>query len=63
PSHLAEMMHPSLTSIDFPYKEIGRVAAELLIRQLDEPHALPTQTLLQVPLSIRQSTGPYKPRE
>jgi DNA-binding LacI/PurR family transcriptional regulator len=62
PSHLAEMMHPALTSIDFPYKEIGRIAAEMLIRQLDEPHALPTQTLLQVPLSIRQSTGPYKPR-
>jgi len=62
PSHLAEMMHPTLTSIDFPYREIGRIAAEMLIRKLDEPHALPTQTLLQVPLSIRQSTGPYKPR-
>ncbi|GCF11569.1 LacI family DNA-binding transcriptional regulator [Dictyobacter arantiisoli] len=62
PSHLAEMMHPAMTSIDFPYKEIGRIAAEMLIRQLDEPHALPTQTLLQVPLSIRQSSGPYKPR-
>lgn len=62
PSHLAEMMHPALTSIDFPYKEIGRIAAELLIRRIDEPDALPTQTLLQVPLSIRQSTGSYKPR-
>lgn len=62
PAHMAEMMHPALTSIDFPYKEIGRTAAEMLIRQLDEPHALPTQTLLQVPLHIRQSTGPYKPR-
>jgi DNA-binding LacI/PurR family transcriptional regulator len=62
PSHLAEMMHPALTSIDFPYQEIGRTAEEMLIRQLDEPYVLPTQTLLQVPLSIRQSTGPYKPR-
>ena len=62
PSHLAEMMHPALTSIDFPYQEMGRLAAEMLIRRLDEPQALPTQTLLQVPLSIRQSTGPYKPR-
>lgn len=62
PSHLAEMIHPAMTSIDFPYKEIGRTAAEMLIRQLEEPHVLPTQTLLQVPLSIRQSTGPYKPR-
>ncbi|HET8842634.1 MAG TPA: LacI family DNA-binding transcriptional regulator [Ktedonobacteraceae bacterium] len=62
PSHLAEIMHPAMTSIDFPYKEIGRTAAEMLIRQLDEPRALPTQTLLQVPLSIRQSTGPCKPR-
>ncbi len=62
PSHLAEMMHPAMTSIDFPYKEIGRLAAEMLIRQLDEPHTLPAQTLLQVPLSIRQSTGPYKAR-
>jgi DNA-binding LacI/PurR family transcriptional regulator len=62
PSHLAEMMHPAMTSIDFPYNDLGRLAAEMLIRQLDEPHTLPTQTLLQVPLSIRQSTGPYKPR-
>lgn len=62
PSHLAEMMHPAMTSIDFPYQEIGRTAAEMLIRQLDEPHVFPTQTLLQVPLSIRQSTGPYKAR-
>jgi DNA-binding LacI/PurR family transcriptional regulator len=62
PSHLAEMMHPAMTSIDFPYKEIGRTAAQMLIRQLDEPNVFPTQTLLQVPLSIRQSTGPYKQR-
>ncbi len=62
PSYLAEMMHPTVTSIDFPYQEIGRTAAELLIRQIDEPHMLPTQTLLQVPLTIRQSTGPYKER-
>ncbi|HXR66467.1 MAG TPA: LacI family DNA-binding transcriptional regulator, partial [Ktedonobacteraceae bacterium] len=62
PSHLAEMMHPAMTSIDFPYQEIGRTAAEMLIRQLDEPHVFPTQTLLQVPLSTRQSTGPYKAR-
>jgi DNA-binding LacI/PurR family transcriptional regulator len=63
PSHLAEMMHPAMTSIDFPYQDLGRLAAEMLIRQLDEPHTLPAQTLLQVPLSIRQSTGPYKQRE
>ena len=62
PSYLAEMIHPTITSIDFPYKEIGRTAAEMLIRQLDEPHVIPTQTLLQVPLTIRQSTGPYKER-
>ena len=62
PSHLAEWMHPAMTSIDFPYQEMGRLAAEMLIRRLDEPHTFPTQTLLQVPLTIRQSTGPYKPR-
>ncbi len=62
PSYLAEIIHPTITSIDFPYKEIGRTAAEMLIRQLDEPHVIPTQTLLQVPLTIRQSTGPYKER-
>ena len=63
PSHLAEMVHPAMTSIDFPYQEMGRIAAEMLIRKLDDPHALPIQTLLQVPLTIRHSTGPYKPRE
>jgi DNA-binding LacI/PurR family transcriptional regulator len=62
PSHLAEMIHPAMTSIDFPYQDLGRRAAEMLIRQLDEPHTLPTQTLLQVPLTLRKSSGPYKPR-
>jgi DNA-binding LacI/PurR family transcriptional regulator len=62
PSHLAEMMHPTMTSIDFPYNDLGRLAAEMLSRRLDEPDTLPTQTLLQVPLTIRHSTGPCKPR-
>lgn len=57
PPQLAEMMVPSVTAIDFPYAEMGRTAAELLIRQLDEENAPITQTMLQPPLTIRHSTG------
>jgi len=57
PPQVAEMMVPSVTAIDFPYAQMGRMAAEMLIRQLDEENAPITQTMLRPSLTIRQSTG------
>jgi DNA-binding LacI/PurR family transcriptional regulator len=58
----AEMMNPMLTAIDFPAAEMGRRGAEMLIQQLEGKLAAPVQLLLRVGLTIRQSSGPYRPR-
>ncbi len=54
---IAEMNTPPLTTIDFPFHEMGRMGAEMLIRQL-EGEEVATQLLLRPPLTIRQSAGP-----
>jgi DNA-binding LacI/PurR family transcriptional regulator len=58
----AEMMTPMLTAIDFPAAEMGRRGAEMLIQQLEGKLSAPVQLLLRVGLTIRQSSGPYRPR-
>ena len=60
--HSAEMMTPMLTAIDFPAAEMGRRGAEMLIQQLEGKLTAPDQRLLQVGLTVRQSSGPYRPR-
>jgi DNA-binding LacI/PurR family transcriptional regulator len=61
-AHVAEMTSPPLTSIDFPAAEMGRIGTEMLIRQLEGDNGGPSQLLLQGTLSVRQSSGPYRPR-
>lgn len=55
--HIAEMSTPLLTAVDFPFNEMGRMGADMLIRQL-EGEDVSTQLLLRPPLRIRQSSGP-----
>ncbi len=62
----AEGFVPAVTTLDFPAAEMGRLGAELLIRQLQtleggEPVrdvVQPVQRLLRAELTIRGSTGP-----
>ena len=54
---IAEMSTPHLTAVDFPFNEMGRMGADMLIRQL-EGEEVATQLLLRPPLRIRQSSGP-----
>ncbi len=54
---IAEMATPQLTAVDFPFHEMGRMGADMLIRQL-EGEDVATQLLLRPPLTIRQSSGP-----
>ncbi|GAC1365583.1 MAG: LacI family DNA-binding transcriptional regulator [Ktedonobacteraceae bacterium] len=54
---IAEMTTPLLTAVDFPFNEMGRMGADMLIRQL-EGEEVSTQLLLRPPLTIRQSSGP-----
>lgn len=54
---VAEMTTPPLTTIDFPFNEMGRIGADMLIRQL-EGEEVSSQLLLHPPLIVRQSSGP-----
>ncbi len=58
-THIAEMTTPPLTGIDFPYNEMGRMGADMLIRQLEGEEFI-TQLLLRPPLTIRQSAAPCR---
>jgi DNA-binding LacI/PurR family transcriptional regulator len=55
---LARLFTPALTTIDFPDATMGRMGAELLVRQLEGGAAEPTHCLLRAELSVRGSTGP-----
>lgn len=56
---VATTMVPQLTAIDFPYKDMGYMSTDLLLRQLAGEKFL-IQKLLQPPLTIRGSSGPYQ---
>lgn len=54
---LAEMTTPALTSIEFPFAEMGRIGTEMLIQQLEDPEKSPSQVLLKSHLTLRRSSG------
>jgi DNA-binding LacI/PurR family transcriptional regulator len=56
------MTTPALTSIDFPFEEMGRLGAQMLIQQLENQATPPSHILLKPSLTIRASSGPYKKR-
>jgi DNA-binding LacI/PurR family transcriptional regulator len=56
PPRVAEMMTPTITGIDFPFHEMGRIGADMLLRQL-EGEEVCTQLLLKPQLTVRQSSG------
>jgi LacI family transcriptional regulator len=53
-----EMVSPAITVVDQPTFELGRRAAALLLRRLEEPVSAPTAELLQPSLLVRASTAP-----
>lgn len=55
PPQLAEPL--SMTNIDFPAFEMGRLGAEMLIKRLAGLEEPPTQSLLRPPLTVRDSTA------
>ncbi|GAA2620399.1 LacI family DNA-binding transcriptional regulator [Actinomadura fulvescens] len=57
-THLAAIRHISLTSVDQPRRDMGRVAAELLTARIDDPARAARQNLVVPHLVVRSTTGP-----
>lgn len=57
-THLAAIRHISLTSVDQPRRDMGRVAAELLCRRIEDPSRAARQNLVVPHLVVRSTTGP-----
>jgi LacI family transcriptional regulator, galactose operon repressor len=53
-----DRLRPPLTSVRVPQREIGTVAADLLLQQLADPSQAAREILLEPSLAIRASTGP-----
>jgi LacI family transcriptional regulator len=52
-----EMVNPGITAVAQPTVEMGRRAAQLLLRRIAEPDAEPTVERLEPTLVVRGSTG------
>jgi DNA-binding LacI/PurR family transcriptional regulator len=52
------MMTPSLTGVEWPAFEAGRMAAEMLIERLTVQNPPLRQHLIAAELVVRESTGP-----
>jgi DNA-binding LacI/PurR family transcriptional regulator len=57
-THLAAIRHISLTSVDQPRRNMGRVAAEMLTARIEDPTRVARQNLVVPHLVVRSTTGP-----
>jgi len=53
---MAEIVHPSLTTVEEPALEIGRISCELLIKHIIKKNFVPREIILPGKLIIRDST-------
>ncbi len=53
---MSDLATPTLTAIDFPADELGRIAARMILDRLDSGQTAPTQVLLRPQLIVRDST-------
>lgn len=57
-SRSADKYTPKITTISLPASAMGRLGAEFLIGQLEDPNFIPQQVMLAPEFIVRQSTGP-----
>ncbi len=57
-SMLSEMVYPQLTSVEAPLEEIGRQAAELLIRKIKQPEIKHEGIVIDARIMLRESSHP-----
>ena len=55
-THLAQLRHLWLTSVDIAGHALGRRAGEALLRRIDRPGGPATETLLPATLHVRGSS-------
>ena len=53
----AKLIEPALTVIEQPTYEIGRTAAEMLIKRINDPTRSNREVVLKTKLIVRQSCG------
>jgi DNA-binding LacI/PurR family transcriptional regulator len=54
---LGRFIHPSLTTIDHPRAELGRLAVDAVCAQIEGQSAPETERVLPVRLIVRESCG------
>lgn len=60
----AALQYPPLTSVATHPEKLGRIAAELLLRRIEEgSEPRPRRTLVKTTLKVRASTASWRPRE
>ena len=62
-AHAAEMMRPPLTTMDVQTKELGHLAVEFLIQQLEQGASPEHQKLVPCALTVRGTSGKCRTRE
>lgn len=60
PGKIANLLHPALSSVDFPFQQVGYQAAQMLIRQLDEGTPGVQQILVPPRLTVRETSASQK---
>ena len=55
-SQLSEMVHPTLTSVEAPLEDMGRLAARLLERKIHHPDCRQDVVLVDADIRLREST-------
>jgi LacI family transcriptional regulator len=61
-SPIAQLSHPTLTSISVPMARAGVVSTDLVLQRAAEPDAAPRIVHLPTQLVVRESTGPVRDR-
>jgi LacI family transcriptional regulator len=61
-SPIAQLCHPTLTSISVPMARAGVVSTDLVLQRAAEPNAAPRVVHLPTQLVVRESTGPAHDR-
>lgn len=60
PGKIANLLHPTLSSVDFPFHRVGYQAAQMLIHQIEEDNPGVQQILVPPRLLIRETSGPFR---